>query len=396
MTILWSHFHKKVPSSLNSWQRYERVLEISQKFDSVSAALFSNSLDTIRSVQTSITQTIHAALISDSDNSDLDDLIERLESGIELLQQQASKFEVQRRHYFDGAFSSVGKLVELSALLDPSFKKYAFNILSGLAYNAKYSTSHLAELDREALLSPYPPLFDTLWEYDGINFSFGGTDIVNNRLGHTLLTSTSVVDTAASQDRSQTLLDFQSLAELVVNQSQHLVSNHLSQFAQLLYITILQFVEVHSISIEQLPKLVSELDSNQILELYGQVSVSDNVAFVSVFEKYISPSLEYLSNETSKQAIARAWIFFALGMLILYVPNIPVDPAIHQHVTYDRSASQKAFSDEVIACWSYLKSVFISPENVELEKYGRSAYLNLHLKIRPILPSICFSNWLNL
>lgn len=368
MTLLWNSYHKSVPSSLNAWERYERVLSITEKFDAVSSEMYSSSLDTVRSVQSSIIRTIHSTLSSDSENTELDDLITKLEEGIDTLQRQTSKLEVQRHHYFDKGFNSIGQIIELFALLNPSIKNEAYNVLSGLAYNARYSTLHLSEVENHNLQSPYPPLFDTLWSYDGINFSYGSSDLVNNRLGHLLLTYTSLVDTVASQDRNQALSDFRILSETVVNQSQYLVESHLSQFSQLLYLSILRIIELHSIDIVSVPKSVNDLTTEIVSSLRTNVLSSENTTFANVFEKYISLSLTNLTYGESKLHTARAWVCFALAMLILYVPNIPVDPAIHQHVTYDRSLSQKTFNEEITTCWSYLKSIFISPGNNEVEK----------------------------
>lgn len=129
MKLIWSQCRAEVPSSLNSWSRYERIHTVAQKFDSVSASLFSNSLETIRSLQSSIIQTINAALKSDSDNTDLDDLIGKLEFGIERLQQQASNFEVQRKHYFDSGFAHISQIIELSLLLNPAIRDVSFSLL---------------------------------------------------------------------------------------------------------------------------------------------------------------------------------------------------------------------------------------------------------------------------
>lgn len=123
INTIWANCHEEVPSSLNAWSRYDRVYSVAQKFDSVSASLYSVSLGTIRSLQSSIIQTINSALKSSSDNPELDDLIDRLETGIESLQLQASKFEVPRRHYFDKAFLQVGQIVELAVILDQSIRK---------------------------------------------------------------------------------------------------------------------------------------------------------------------------------------------------------------------------------------------------------------------------------
>ncbi|VVT57060.1 uncharacterized protein SAPINGB_P005514 [Magnusiomyces paraingens] len=367
MKLIWSQCHEEVPSSLNSWTRYERVISVAQKFDSVSASLFSNSIDTIRSLQSAVIQTINAALKSDSENIELDDLIQKLESGIDTLQQQAANFEVQRKHYFDSGFVHISQIIELSSLLDPSIRKEAYRILGNISYNSKYSTYHLSKYERQNIQFPYAPLFDTLWKYEDGELTASAVDFVNNGIGQLLLSYTNKIDNVASQDRNQAILDFQTLTETVVSQSQYLVKDHLNQFSQLLYLTILQFVEVHSISITGLPTDVSALSSDVISQLFNNISQSENTNFVLAFEKYILKALKNLT-DSSKVAAARAWIYFALGMLVLYVPNIPFDPAIHQHVAFDRSVAQKSLSEEVTSCWSYLKSIFVSPENSELEK----------------------------
>lgn len=199
-------------------------------------------------------------------------------------------------------------------------------------------------------------MFDTLWKYEDGELTASAVDFVNNGIGQLLLSYTNKIDNVASQDRNQAILDFQTLTETVVSQSQYLVKDHLNQFSQLLYLTILQFVEVHSISITGLPTDVSALSSDVISQLFNNISQSENTNFVLAFEKYILKALKNLT-DSSKVAAARAWIYFALGMLVLYVPNIPFDPAIHQHVAFDRSVAQKSLSEEVTSCWSYLKSI---------------------------------------
>lgn len=187
-----------------------------------------------------------------------------------------------------------------------------------------------------------------------------------------LISYTSSLDSVASQDRSQTILDFQTLSEVIITQSHHLVENHLEQLAQLLYMMILQFTEVHSVSLIGIPKLVFEISDANISLILNNVSQSNNPNFARIFEKYMIPALNGLKKLDSKLSIAQSWIYFALGMLVLYVPNIPYDPAIYQHVSYDRSIAQKKFQEEVLSCWRYLKSIFVSSHNLEVEKSWES------------------------
>ena len=76
------------------------------------------------------------------------------------------------------------------------------------------------------------------------------------------------------------------------------------------------------------------LDGSRISTGHGEPS--ERPRFQAVASQYLTPSLEliedYLQNEPNKITLAKAWILFAIGSLILYVPNQPCDPSLRGSV----------------------------------------------------------------
>lgn len=68
---------------------------------------------------------------------------------------------------------------------------------------------------------------------------------------------------------------------------------------------------------------------------------------MSVFDYYILPALQMTEDRTDIEVLGKAWILFGAGLIDLYAPDLPYDPAVHDYVMYDVFSKHKEFVNEL-------------------------------------------------
>ena len=100
--------------------------------------------------------------------------------------------------------------------------------------------------------------------------------------------------------------------------------------------------------------------------IHESVDEKVRVPFDYISNSYFSPALLQLENN-DLYSLGTAWVNFFLGIIQLYVPDIPFDPAMRQHVDYNRYLHRaKSFENE-LAAWKIVRRYFFGEEPNVLE-----------------------------
>jgi hypothetical protein len=75
MTLIWERYRTHYPSTHEAWQRFNRVVDISKRFDVVSINLFPDALDSVDSLRQCIIEAM-ADVLSGDNELQLDGIIE--------------------------------------------------------------------------------------------------------------------------------------------------------------------------------------------------------------------------------------------------------------------------------------------------------------------------------
>lgn len=263
----------------------------------------------------------------------------------------------------------LSQILELSSSLVVEKSQDIIKELSVLSYYSHGSTMHLTKYSSINTYAPYHPVFDSLWAQNGNDYYSYVDDLVNNKLALKLIQYNSVMKEVASQDHNQAMLDLQTLCERTLQNSSYLTSDKLKILNNLLFDRVLQALSVHDVVIKDMPSSSLEITQEVINVLGARVVDTSNETLGHIYENYFSTALYFIRGSSSDfNAMGRAWLLVSLGLMLLYVPSLPFDPAIRQHVEYDRARLLNKQYSDMRETWDYIKSIFIGCPNTELDK----------------------------
>lgn len=208
----------------------------------------------------------------------------------------------------------------------------------------------------------------------------------------------------ASQDHNQAMTDLQILCERTLQNSPFATFDKLYMLNDLLLDRVLQAVNLHDIPIDDMPSHASEVTQETINKLGARVVDSANNFLGYIFENYFSTALSFVKTSSSdSKSMGKAWLLVSLGLMMLYVPSLPFDPAIRQHVEYDRARLLSKQYSEMKESWDYIKDIFIGCPNNDLDNIWNDRLPKLQNIIIPSVyrPSVSqigsiHDEWMNL
>lgn len=109
-------------------------------------------------------------------------------------------------------------------------------------------------------------------------------------------------------------------------------------------------------------RMISEVDS-----IHATSSGVEKERYDTVSAKYFKPAFEMLSANLDHQSVGTAWVYYSLGMMLLYVPDSPFDPAIREHVYHDRAVKASQDRNEHLQARRVVKEVFFGPGSNSIE-----------------------------
>ncbi|CAI4046054.1 AAA family ATPase midasin SKDI_12G1560 [Saccharomyces kudriavzevii IFO 1802] len=346
ITLLWDIFRKKYPTTSSSWLAFEKLVDLSKKFDAVRLLQFSESYNSIQDLMD-----IFRLLVEDVLNNNLKDfefLVSKLEHGIHELELISNKFLNKRKHYF---------VKEFDCLIRYAFSLDTIELIKELAPASSLATQKLTKLAINRY--NYPPVFDILWaETDAKFTSFTSFMFSSQFLEDVVRKSNNLKSFSGNQIR-QSISDAELLLSSTIKCSPSLLRNQIDFYRDMLSTWTRKIIDIHGC------KGCSDLNLMEIRSLIEEKTTSETYM---TFTEYILPALELTKTSKSLDALGEAWILFGTGLLLLYVPDSPYDPAIHDYVLYDLFFKTKAFSQELINNWINVRKVISGDEEIFTEK----------------------------
>ncbi|GAV48858.1 hypothetical protein ZYGR_0N02630 [Zygosaccharomyces rouxii] len=350
IALIWENFKQPYPSSSEGWSLWDALFDISRKFDRVVKSQYVESYASINGLR-EIFRMLFEDLIQ-NDVLEFRNLLLKLESGIEDLENISSKFLNKRINYFENEFNDLLRLV--------------FNQHNGMVEQlASLSSIPTGKIIRQQQKRHSgPAVFDILWTEVDDKFQSSISSLITSSLFERIIIKSNNLKHFAGSQVKQTLTDAKLLLSSTVDSSETILQDQLTFFGGLLRDWVVRIIQLH------VKEGVVSFD-NELLQ--KQVSKETDEKFYKVFVENLLPALQYATSASSFSILGRGWILFGVGMMELYAPDRPFDPAIHEYVSYDTSSKHKSFLEKMKESLASVRQVtsgddLIFAEKVLLEK----------------------------
>lgn len=361
MTIIWDEFRPSYPSSQRSWDEYSSMINVAVKFDEVIKKQFSDSYDLIEGLR-NIFFDLRNAIVLDK-VSDFNDVISKLENGIEDLNEISARFLTERKHFFREEFDALFRVMCQTGY-------HPGESMNSIASYTSVSTEKLLRLKAGSYC--YPPIFDTLWGKQGGTFTSSTASLFNNSMLEGIVRKVGSFRDISGSQVTQALDDSTKLLQSIVHASPSVLANKPKLFRNALEEWYVRVVALH-IDIKSFTKV------KDIREL---VAASDDDWFKTIHDKYMLRAVETAESSDSLSSLGKAWILLAVGLMQLYVPSSPYDPAIHDYVLYDNFMVRKSLSEELSQSWELTRRVVSGDAPMLLESL-LDTELDAHIPKKP-------------
>lgn len=344
---IWEYCRGLYPQDFNAWEDLQRLYKVIADFDTVSKLQFPESSDIVTSFGYLIADLYKSIILGEYERDELLSILEKLEQGIEQLSTVSESFVNPRVNIFVDDFTNIANLVEISGNDDQDLMKF---------YNC--SNRSMFSLIKQDKFKPYPKIFDSLWKDRKSRVS----PLFTSELMLSMLTKAVQFNNTSGKSLEQTSFDLKSVSKCVIEHSFEVLNDVKGAFSNLL----LSWFEI---ILNALGLYEDELLNNPELVL-DKVSLSfgsDSHSFVAV--KLLVDSVNSVVNasELSLGKLGEAWVSFALGLILLYVPDSPYDPAIKEYVLYKVFEDRKVFGENLISSWESARGVFSGDKETYLE-----------------------------
>lgn len=368
---IWEHFRAVYPKSEKEWKQLERLLSLAAKFDDVASLQFSESFDVIRELRNSIVCLYEDIIYNDIAEDNMEVIFENLTSGIDGLSELSKGFMTQRTRPFEHEFG----LIALSVEVDGAVKKTdPFETLLFLSVYSGASTKSL--FSSKQTLLPFPPFLSKFWSLENGRCVSLVSRFVSDDLSAATLNKSIDLSQTPGEELNQKLEDAKSLGAQLVQNSNSILTDQSSNLKSVLCSWVAKLIIAHlnTFGLEmktEVSDLISNLDvddSASVKLLCGLLAQSQEESFANACVQYFAPCLILLCTEDSMHSLGKAWILFACGSIQLYVPSSPADPAVIEHVMYQRFEEQRQAAEDLIATWARVRMATIGDELSHIEK----------------------------
>ena len=340
MDMIWEEVRRAYPLTAETWDILKQFESLSGDFDQMVKKQFFDSYPLI----SQLSETFNALFmdILNNNTAESENILEKLKEGISTLNTISSTFLIKRKHYFEDEFTS------LLRFLVNDFEETKKTIYAILP-NSSVASMDLIKLESVGTL--YPPIFSLLWKKENGKFVSHTKAVFSPVLIENILIKSNDFYEFSGGQIEQTLRDGRVLTESIIKSSKYILQDQYAIFSAILKDWVLKIIAVHL--------KVSSLDlySLSIKELEAEVATSECTWFKPVFAKYLGASLFLIDSSRSLQNLGKAWVLFAVGLLQLYVPSSPYDPAIRDYVIYDNYVAHKSLTESIIHNWKCAGSV---------------------------------------
>ncbi|CDO96280.1 unnamed protein product [Kluyveromyces dobzhanskii CBS 2104] len=343
MCLIWEEVRRQYPLTSEAWNLLEQLELLSGDFDSMVARQFFDSYPQIDQ----LSQTFNGLFmdILNNETAEFDHILTKLKEGISGLDTISSTFLIKRKHSFKNEFTS------LLRLLVNEFEETR-ELIHIILPNCSVSCMDLTRLD--CTTNVHPPIFDLLWKKENGKYTSQTKSVFNPILVENVLSKSSNLNQFAGGQIEQTLRDAKVLIESIMKSTKYLLNDQRQGFSSILNNWILQVVAMHLET-----DSTASLSDLSIEELHSRVTSSECHWFKPVFIEYLGAALFLIRENTDLNNLGKAWVLFAAGLLQLYVPSSPHDPAIQDYVIYDNFTTHKSLIESLVDNWKCAGSVIV-------------------------------------
>ncbi|ODQ67900.1 midasin, partial [Nadsonia fulvescens var. elongata DSM 6958] len=340
MRLIWQNFKPSLPRSEEAWKRYDTMKLLANRFDSISGTLLPDSIEAVNSMRNSIIQTFFDVIDSSEADGSFNTVMGQLEAGISRLESLSTEFFEKRANNFTYAFKLLFNAFEVYLTNSSSMKisSYSDNLMA-LAYYSNNGTLNLTRYTDSTRKETYPSFFKNLWNTENNGEQSMTRDLFGNGLLKEILFSQGKFSNIAVKDLKQSHSDLGSLGLQISKFSEEVFANKVDLVKEILSNNIKELLLMHFIEAKIENPLVNLHD---IAGLNSFISQVENLNFKQVFSSYILPAIsliiqDYDSYSTQLSNVGAAWVLFSSAVINIYVPDIPFDPAIREHVDFRRT-----------------------------------------------------------
>ncbi|KAI5949267.1 hypothetical protein KGF57_004866 [Candida theae] len=357
MDLIWENFRGKYPSSLKGWEYLRTVYGIMEDLDYVSkrqsiaaSSIISGLVEAFRQLYTTI-------VVSEYKEEDLNFVLSRVYSTLNELKTNLITVDNNRQNNFKMEFTYICDFSEISGNRQELDKLYMFSERSLKSIVVGESSKN------------FPLLLEDIWSKN---------DSVESRIpalfSSSLLASTleKILSLRATEVNhvDETLSDLKLLTRSLVETSNCVLSDQRAVFAEKLSVWLKHIWTSHGLNWD-----VYVAEDSEFPQLNPKVA--------QVFKQFLVPASTLIKQNGLKD-LGKAWILFACGLIQLYLPNIPNDPAIREYVVSKVYSARVFHLNSLQESWTRSRQVISGDEPIYLE----STLKNLTDATEPETPKV--------
>lgn len=349
MTLLWEKFRITYPQTSEGWKLWNDLGHLCSKFDKIRIQQFKESNQSIISIIFMFAELVDDILKNNVKDFEL--LYTKLIEGVNNLETISNKFLNKRKHFFLNEFDTLLRIHSL-------YQEGLSSLLQNICSNVSISTYKQIKLTSDDHV--YPPLFDLLWVKQEDKYISHTNDIISAALLQGIISKTNIFNKFCGSHIAQTLSDAELLLTTTINSSKCLIRNPFNELSRRLLAWIKKILKLH------INADVSEINNQEVIIL---LSSPENKHLNEVYQTYLKPALDILNDVNKNHLLGQAWILFGIAMLILYSPDIPYDPAVHDYVLYDIYMKHVNYSKNMIMSWDVINRVISGDDELLIKKF---------------------------
>lgn len=348
MTTIWEKFRVPYPQTSEGWELWNNLQSLCKKFDEVKVQQFEESNSSIVSITSMFGELLEDILSNNV--SGFDELAEKLKEGIDGLETISSKFLNKRKHFFANEFDTLLRIISL-------YQNSLTPLLQKIAPNVKISTNQLIKLGSSDHV--YPSVLDLLWTENDGKYESHTPEIISSKFIENIISKTNQFNQFSGSHIEQTLSDAKLLLTATIESSDYLLKNSLSELSSKLTGWIKIIFSSH---------LNCDITSLKDEDLNLLLSDDKNKHLKDVYDIYLKEVIDILTHTSTHEELGQAWILFGIALLILYAPDIPYDPAVHDYVLYDIFEKHMDYSKTMLNAWTTVGKVTSGDEEILVGK----------------------------
>lgn len=326
MERLWENFRRQYPDSSENWYKLEKLLEIFGEFDIVAAKQDLDTIEQISAFKKSLLEVYDSITEGTITTEEFDIIVENLSNGIAKLSEITKTFSVKRVNHFQYEFNLLLMFIQANDSNSTNLMK-----ISSLANRpiVQFTTKDYA---------PYPAIFDNISRLENGKYNSVAPDLFNGSLLTSSLHKSVRFGDTPGKLLNIKLRDLKVIGRELVNNSESVLKDIKISFRDMLETWINKIASVVTVDSEEIQ---------------------------SVIDNYFTPALELAKRSDNKQQLGVAYVLFACGAIQGYLPSSAYDPAVKEHVIYDKVLYHKKETEQLVNAWATASEV-LSGEKLQI------------------------------